>query len=127
MTTPVVVDLSDELVQRAASLAERSGRDVSEVLRALLEITLTPEALSSSRSIDSLSDEQVMALADSRMDAGLNEQLNGLLDKNREGQLDALEARELSLLMHLYQEGSLQKARALAEAVRRGLRKPLGE
>jgi hypothetical protein len=35
------------------------------------------------------------------------------------------ERAELCALAHLYQEGPLRKARALREAVRRGLREPL--
>ncbi len=52
--------------------------------------------------------------------------LSDLLYKQQAGQLEPKEREELSQLMQLYQEGLLRKAQALSEAVKRGLRKPLG-
>jgi hypothetical protein len=49
-----------------------------------------------------------------------------LLDKQQAEQLTEAERPEVLALMHLSGEGPLLKAQALREAVRRGLREPLG-
>jgi hypothetical protein len=52
--------------------------------------------------------------------------LSELLQRQQAGLLGDGERAELSALMQAYQEGLLRKARALREAVLRGLREPLG-
>ena len=61
-----------------------------------------------------------MRLTDEQ-DAGLSE----LLERNREGTLDADGQRELDEMMRLYEHGLLRKSQALKVAVQRGLRAPL--
>ena len=72
------------------------------------------------------SDEQVLAAAD---DPGLSptedRRLSELLYRQQTGTLTAEERSELRRLMENYQTQLLRKARALREAVRRGLRPPL--
>jgi len=51
--------------------------------------------------------------------------LSELLDRQQSGVLDDAERAELRSLFASYQTGLLRKARALAEAVHRGLRGPL--
>jgi hypothetical protein len=48
-----------------------------------------------------------------------------LLEKQREGTLTESERPELLALMHVYEQLWVRQSEALAEAVRRGLRKPL--
>jgi len=72
-----------------------------------------------------LSDDSVLALADSQMEPDLDKRLSVLLGKQQESELLEVERRELAALMQAYQEGLLRKAQALAEAVRRGLMEPL--
>ena len=51
--------------------------------------------------------------------------LSGLLERQREGMLTESERPELLALMQVYNQLWIRQSEALAEAVRRGLRKPL--
>jgi hypothetical protein len=72
-----------------------------------------------------LSDEAVLALAESKMDKVQNERLGWLQAKGKRDGLTREEQYELLALMQIYQLGQLRKSEALAEAVQRGLREPL--
>jgi hypothetical protein len=71
------------------------------------------------------SDAEVLAAADSMMSPEDGERLSELLDRQQAGELTEAERPELTSLMQMYQVGQLRKARALAEAVRHGLRERL--
>ena len=75
--------------------------------------------------ISRLSDREVIALADAKMDANQNERLGLLQAKGKTIGLTEAERYELLALMQIYQIGQLKKSEALAEVVKRGLRKPL--
>jgi hypothetical protein len=64
-------------------------------------------------------------LADEKMDKAQNERLGQLQRKGKEVGLNAAERHELRTLLQICQQGQLRKSEALAEAARRGLRKPL--
>jgi len=51
--------------------------------------------------------------------------LSELLGKQREGELTESERSELLALMQVYNQFWIRQSEALAEAVRRGLRRPL--
>lgn len=127
MTVRVMVDLSDDVYRRAESLALVTRRKVSEVLADTIEISLPPISGRPrlNRSIADLTDQRVLALTNLQMDPDQDSRLSVLLDKQQAGQLTEAERSELWALMQVYQEQLLQKAQALAEAVRRGLREPL--
>ena len=63
--------------------------------------------------------------ADTQMPAAEDRRLSELLDRQQAASLSGEERAELRALMQTYQEGLVRKARALREAVRRGLREPL--
>lgn len=127
MTVRVMVDLSDDVYRRAESLALVTRRKVSEVLADTIEISLP--AISGrprlNRSVADLTDQRVLALTNLQMDPDQDKRLSVLLNKQQAGQLTEAERSELWALMQVYQEQLLQKAQALSEAVRRGLREPL--
>ena len=126
MTAQITLTLPNEIYERAEHLAQRTGRDVSDVLTHILGVSLPSDLFPiNAKPLESLSDEDILALADSRMDETQNTCMSALLQQQQASELDELEQQELSLLLYVYQEGSLRKARALAEVVRRGLRKPL--
>lgn len=75
--------------------------------------------------VSQLSDEEVIALSELQMSRNRDRRLSRLLNKQQAGRIDESEQSELMMLMQDYQEKLLQKARALREAVRRGLRAPL--
>lgn len=119
MSEHVTIELSEQVARRAESVARLSNRRVEDVLAELLERAV--EELP----VDMLPDEDVITLADMVLDGDRNEELSGLLARNREGRLDDEAKRQLDEIMSVYERGLLRKAQALREAVRRGLREPL--
>jgi hypothetical protein len=126
MSVQVMVALPDQVYRRAVSLARLTSQDVPTLLADTLEISLPSVAASENAPhVWEMSDESVLALADSQMEPRLDKRLSVLLDKQQDSELLDVERRELAALMQVYQEGLLRKAQALAEAVRRGLMEPL--
>jgi hypothetical protein len=128
MSATVRVSLPDHVLQRAKLLAQNSGRRVEDVLAQTIELSLEPlgAATKHTRPMVEWSDEDVMRTAESRMDRRDDRRLSRLLDRQQAGLLTKKEKSELAGLMKTYQFQLLQKAQALSEAVRRGLREPLG-
>lgn len=128
MSTQVVVTLPDEVYASARRLAELMHREVAEVLADALRLALPAlrSAPDAGRPVESLSDAEILALTDLQLPPEQDRRLSLLLDRQQAGTLTEAERPELGSLMQAYQEGLLRKARALEEAVRRGLREPLG-
>jgi hypothetical protein len=127
MTVPVTLNLPEDLYQRAANFANLLGKDVMEVLVDTLILSLAPIGTQSGvmPAVATLSDQDVLALSESRLQPKDDERLSELLGKQQEGRLTQDEQFELLGLMQIYQEGLLRKAQALKESVQRGLREPL--
>jgi hypothetical protein len=123
MSTEVTVTLPDDVFRRAEHLAELTHRDVEEVLADAVRLSLAPVAAEvvSAPPMSSLSDDEVLALANSRMEKAQDRRLVRLQRKLGAGDLRDEERLELQGLMHAYQDGLLRKAQTLREAVRRGL------
>ena len=129
MAVEVTLSLPENLVEHAKRLGEATQRDVAAILADALEMLLpTWENLSENSSIpgvSSLSDAEVLALADSKMDAVQNQRLGELQQRGKTIGLTEAERYELLALLQIYQLGQLRKSEALAEAVQRDLRSPL--
>ena len=127
MDTQVTITLSETVYRRAELLAELTESDVAGVLADTIGLSLSPLHLhpKAVKPISALSDEDVLALTKLQMATLQDRRLSMLLDKQQAGELTEAEHTELWTLMQIYQECLLQKARALHEAVRRGLREPL--
>jgi NADH dehydrogenase FAD-containing subunit len=126
MGVELTVTLPEHVYQRARRLAELTGRDVVDILVDRLDSLLPP--LSSEldvRPVETLSDEDVLVLADSQMEADQGSRLSVLLQKQQADTINDGERAELSMLMEIYDAGQLRKSQALVEAVKRGLREPL--
>jgi hypothetical protein len=122
MTTPITVNLPDDVYQRAQNLADMTGQAVEDVLEGLLSLSMPSLAEMDSRPVETLPDPDVLALADSTMDAGQSAHLSILLDKKQAGEITVAEQNELKTLMAIYDAGQQRKTEALVEAVKRGLR-----
>jgi hypothetical protein len=127
MSTQVSLSLPDEVYQRAEHLAHLTGRDVSEVLADAIRTSLEPLGPSTKldRPIRDLTDAEVLALTKLTMSPEQDRRLSKLLDRQQAGLLTEPQRVELHALMQAYGDGLVRKARALEEAVRRGLREPL--
>jgi len=122
-----MVTIPDAIYHRAKWLAEFMNRDVAEILADTIELSLSSFAAEAKppKPVTELSDEEVLALTELQMDPAQDRRLSVLLDKQQAGELSEAERSELLALMQVYQESLLRKARALHEAVRRGLLEPL--
>lgn len=107
------------IIRQAAQVAAQTHRSVEEVLAAWLESVTTE------RPVEELSGDEVLALAELRLTDEQDTNPSELLERNREGTLDADSQRELDEMMRLYEHGLLRKSQALKVAVQRGLRQPL--
>ena len=127
MSTQVVLTLSDHLYARAKQWAALTRRDVPQTLTDALEIVLTPllEPPEGEPPVTSMSDAEIMALAQVQMAPQQGKRLDRLLAKQREDPLTAPEQSELLTLMQEYNRLWIRQSEALGEAVRRGLREPL--
>ncbi len=122
-----MVTLPDEVYASARHLADLMHREVADVLTEALRLAipaLRPGA-DPIGAVEGLTDAEVLALTDLQLPADQDARLSLLLDRQQAGSLSEAERPELAALMQAYQEGLLRKARALEEAVRRGLREPL--
>ena len=127
MNTRVTLTLPDDLYEHAKRWATITQRDLTETLTTALAIVLTPVYTTPKleRPIPSLSDEEVLALSHVQMMLSQGQRLSELLEKQREGALTEKERPELLALIQVYEQLWIRQSEALAEAVRRGLRKPL--
>lgn len=129
MDVEVTLSLPENLIERARRFSQATQREVEVVLADVIEMMWpTLEDVPDTTHyppISELSDEEVLQLADAKMDEGQNQRLGYLQAKGKAQGLNEAERHELLALMQMYQLGQLRKSEALAEAVRRGLRTPL--
>jgi hypothetical protein len=116
MSVKVTVELPEELADRARAVASQTSRRFEEVLVEWIDRAAAETPL------ESLPDEEVLALCDAQMAPDKHEELSDLLARNREGQLQNTERNRLEELMQFYRRGLVRKAQALRVAVARGLR-----
>ena len=129
MTIPITINLPESLAASVERLGEATAREISDVLLDTLEIVLPTLDNLSEMSINSniadISDEEVLELANLKMDVFQNQRLGELQAKGKNTGLTAGERYELLILMSLYQMGQLRKSEGLAEAIKRGIKTPL--
>ena len=129
MTIPRTINLPETLAASVQRLGEATAREISDVLLDTLEIVLPTLDNLSEMSINSniadISDQEVLELANLKMDVVQNQRLGELQAKGKNTGLTAGERYELLILMSLYQMGQLRKSEGLAEAVKRGIKTPL--
>lgn len=119
MAEIVTLQLPETLAQRAKEIAAFTHRRLEDVLVEWIDRAITELPL------ESLPDEQVLALCDMQMESEQQELFSDLLARNQEGQLNDTEVSQLDELMQVYRQGLVRKARALKVAVERGLKTAL--
>jgi hypothetical protein len=129
MTIPITINLPESLAASVERLGEATAREISDVLLDTLEIVLPTLdnllEMSIHSQIADVSDQEVLELANLKMDVVQNQRLGELQAKGKNTGLTAGERYELLILMSLYQMGQLRKSEGLAEAVKRGIKTPL--
>lgn len=121
MTAKITLNLSDEVYHQAELLAQQCHRSVSEILVETLENFLLPTA----KPVSALSDSEVIALTQIRLQPVQEQRLSELLEHQQCGTITDFEREELQALIHIYEDRLLRQAQALNESVRRGLLEPL--
>ncbi|MCW6050851.1 hypothetical protein K4039_12310 [Lyngbya sp. CCAP 1446/10] len=121
MTAQITLNLPDEVYHQAELLAQQRHRSVSEILVETLEIFLLP----TSKPVSELSDAEVIAQTQLRLQPIQEQRLSELLDRQQSGTIASVEQDELQALIHIYETRLLRQAQALNEAVQRGLLEPL--
>jgi hypothetical protein len=121
MTAQITLNLPDEVYHQAELLAQQRHRTVSEILVETLEKFLLPTA----KPVSALSDSEVIAQTQLRLQPVQEQRLSELLDRQQSGTIAFLERDELQALIRIYETRLLRQAQALNEAVRRGLIEPL--
>lgn len=115
----VTLNLPEVVATRARAIASQTHRRIEDVLIEWLD----REAIEPP--VETLSDAEVLALADMQLTTAQQSELDDLLFDQREGQLAEQSRQRLDELMDIYRRGMVRKAQALRVAVRRGLRPPL--
>jgi len=129
MSVQVTLSLPDSFVENAKKFGIATQQKIETVLADALELALpmtddSPDFFLQPP-ISNLPDEEVLRLADSKMDEAQNRRLGDLQAKGKAAGLSQDERYELLALLQICQLGQLRKSEALAESVQRGLRKPL--
>lgn len=127
MAVEVTLHLPEHLVEHAKRFGEATQREVGQVLADTLEMMWATVGIGPELEppVSALTDEEVLALANAKMEPVKNDRLGELQARGKADGLTEAERAELLVLLHQYQVGQLRKSQGLAEAVRRGLRGPL--
>ena len=123
MSNQVTVALPEHIFRRAQRFAELTGSTLETAISDMLILSLPPLTSEFDMTpIETLSDEDILALADSQMDVAYRNRMSSLQFKQQAGLITAEERAELHMLMEVYNAGQIRKTQALVEAVKRGLR-----
>lgn len=122
MSVQITVTLPDEIYQRAKRVVELNKLDVDAVIAEVLDLSFSPlSPYSPINTVESLSDAEIIALAESKMDAAQSARMSSLLAKQQAESITQGEQTELQSLMRVYDAGQLRKAQAMVEATKREL------
>jgi len=119
MSIRVTVDLPESLAKRAQEIAALTSRRFEDVLVDWLSHA------DSEPKVESLPDDQLLAMCDAQLALPEQEELSDLLERNREATMTESERLRLDELMQAYRQGLVRKARAHRAAVARGLKSRL--
>jgi len=128
MQTQITLDLAADEFVHARQATLQAGFQLEEYLNFVLKAISIPKQLNEDvieRIFHLLPDALVMQLAKSKMTDKDSKLFSRLLEKQREDKISESERERLAELTEEYERGTLRKAYAMAEAVRRGLMPPL--
>jgi hypothetical protein len=119
MSQQIQLTLPDDVLRRAKQVAGFIGRDVQDILVGWLQHAADDQWM------DSLPEDQLIALAELQLPAEDQAELSELLALNAEDALNPAQRTRLDELMSIYEVGTELKAETYAAAVQRGLKPPL--
>lgn len=109
----ITLILSDEIIARALDIAQKTNRELEDVVAEWIDEYDVP--------VEKLSDEEILLLCDYEMNPYHAYELRNLLYHHREGDLDRTDSERLDELLQIYRKGIVRKSRALQVAAARGL------
>jgi hypothetical protein len=121
MSESVTLEIPDELVVSARAWAAAANRSLEDTLLEWIRSAMKEPP------VDTLSKESLLALCDLELDALHQSELSDFLHQQREGLLSTEDRARMDFVLAEYRRGLVLKARALKEAVDRGLRPALDE
>ena len=114
-TNQVTIKLNRDIITKAYRIAEQRGDRIEDILAEWLDSYVYDLP------VESLPDEEIIALCRFRMDLLQHQELSNLLYVHRERPLDIEESARLDELLQLHRRHLVRKAQALEVAVKRGL------
>ena len=115
MSESIALELPEPLAKKVKEIAALNRQGIEEMLIEWFDRTINEIP------IDTLPDEQVLALCNLQMDGQQQRFFSDLQARNSEGLLNAQEVKKLNELMRVYRHASVRKAMAMQVAVMRGL------
>ncbi|CAN1213191.1 CopG-like ribbon-helix-helix domain-containing protein [Tumidithrix helvetica PCC 7403] len=115
MSESITLELPEPLVKKVKEIAALNRQGIEEMLIEWIDRTINEIP------IDSLPNEQVLALCNLQMHEQQQRIFSDLQARHSEGLLNAQEIKKLNELMKVYRHGSVRKAKAMQVAVMRGL------
>ena len=115
MSESITLEIPEPLVKKVKEIAALNRQGIEEMLIEWIDRTINEIP------IDTLPDEQVLALCNLQMGKQQQRVFSDLQARNSEGLLNAQEIKKLNELMQVYRHGSLRNAKAMQVAVMRGL------
>jgi hypothetical protein len=115
MSEVITLEVPSDLARQARALAAATNRRLEDAVVEWIGRAVADPP------VESLPDEQVLSLCDGQLADAQQAELSDLLARNREEVLSDPERSRLDELMAIYRQGLVLKARALREAVSRGL------
>jgi hypothetical protein len=119
MSEVVTLRIPDQLARDARAIASSTHRQMEDVLLEWMD------RAAANPPVESLTDNQVLALCKLQMNPAQQHELSELLARNEAGGLNAGDQVRLDELLNEYRRGMVRKAQALKVAVERGLQPPL--
>lgn len=120
MKKRVTLNLSDDILHRALEVAARSERNVETVLEEWID------RYADEIPVETLTDDEVMALCNQEMDVIQKYELRDLLYSHRARKLSDEESARMDALLQTYRRSIIRRARAMEVATARGLIRPDG-
>ena len=127
MQKQITLEVAADEFAHAKQAVLQAGFKLEEYLNIILRAIVSSQPLHEDvieRTFHLLPDDLVMQLAKAQMAPKDDQRFSRLLEKQGEGKLSGKERGKLNELSEAYERGTLRKAYAMAEAVRRGLMPP---
>jgi hypothetical protein len=115
MSEPLTLELPDDLARQARAMAAASNRRIEDVVIDLVARGVAEPA------VENLPDGELLAFCDATFPPTEQNELSNLLAAHKDGKADVAAGARLDVLMTAYRRGLVLKARAIREAVARGL------